>query len=61
MLHLPHFEFIRTVVGVDRLLYSVDYPYLTMAGARRFLEQVAVSQEEREKIAHGDAEKLFRM
>ncbi len=61
MLHLPHFEFIRTVVGVDRLLYSVDYPYLTMAGARRFLEQLPVSQEEREKIAHGNAEKLFRM
>ncbi len=61
MLNLPHFEFIRTVVGVDRILYSVDYPYLTLAGARRFVETLPISMEEREKIAHGNAEKLFRI
>ena len=61
MLNLPHFEFIRSVVGVDRILYAVDYPYLTLAGARRFLETLPVSEEEREKIAHGNAEQLFRM
>ena len=61
MMNLPHFEFIRSVVGVERILYSVDYPYLTLAGARRFLETLPVSAEEREKIAGGNAEKLFRM
>ncbi len=61
MLNLPHFEFIRSVVGVDRILYSVDYPYLTLAGARRFLETLPVSVEDREKIAHANAEELFRM
>ena len=34
MLNLPHFQFIHTVLGVDRILYSVDYPYLMVAGAR---------------------------
>lgn len=61
MMSLPQFEFIHKVVGADRILYSVDYPFLTLAGARRFLETVPVSQGDKEKIAHGNAELLFRM
>ena len=61
MMSLPQFEFILKVIGVDRILYSVDYPYLTLAGARRFLESLPVSPEEKEKIAHGNAELLFRI
>ncbi len=59
MMYLPHFEFIRKVVGEDRILYSIDYPYLTMAGARRFLETLPISQGGKDKIAHTNAEKLF--
>jgi predicted TIM-barrel fold metal-dependent hydrolase len=61
MLNSPHFEFIQKVLGVERILYSIDYPYLTLAGARRFLESLAISQEEKEQIAHGNAERLFRL
>ncbi len=61
MLNLPHFEFIHKVLGAERILYAVDYPYLTLTGARRFLETLPTSQEDREKIAHGNAEALFRM
>ena len=61
MMSLPQFEFIQKVVGVDRILYSVDYPFLTLAGARRFLESLPVSQEDKEKMAHGNAERLFRL
>jgi hypothetical protein len=59
MLHLPHFEFIRTILGADRILYSIDYPYLTMDGARRFLEALPISQAEKDMIAHGNAERLL--
>ena len=61
MMSLPQFEFIHKVIGVDRILYSVDYPYLTLAGARRFLESLPVSQEDKEKMAHRNAEQLFRI
>ncbi len=61
MLNQPHFEFIHKVIGADRILYSVDYPYLTLAGARRFLETLPVSQEDKEMIAHGNAEALFQL
>jgi predicted TIM-barrel fold metal-dependent hydrolase len=61
MLNAPHFEFILKVVGADRIIYSVDYPYLTLVGARAFLQGLPLGQEEREKIAHGNAEALFRL
>jgi hypothetical protein len=61
MLNLPHFEFIHKVVGADRILFAVDYPYLTLTGARDFLEGLSIPQEEKEKIAHENAEALFRL
>jgi uncharacterized protein len=48
-------------VGVDRIMFSADYPYGSMAAARAFLEQIPVSAADRERIAHGNAEKLFRV
>ena len=46
-------------VGAGRIMFSVDYPYGSMAEARAFLEQLPVSPENREAIAHGNAEKLL--
>jgi predicted TIM-barrel fold metal-dependent hydrolase len=48
-------------VGVERIMFSVDYPYGSMAEARSFLEHLPVSDADRERIAHGNAERLFRM
>ena len=59
MLNLPHFEFTRTLLGADRIIYSVDYPYLSNTGAREFLENLPISQAERDKIAHGNVETLL--
>jgi predicted TIM-barrel fold metal-dependent hydrolase len=46
-------------VGVDRIMFSVDHPYGSMAEARAFLQQLPVSEADRERIAHGNAEKLL--
>ncbi len=46
-------------VGVERIMFSADHPYASMAAARAFLEQIPVSAADRERIAHGNAEKLF--
>jgi hypothetical protein len=46
-------------VGVDRIMFSADHPYASMAKARAFLDQLPVSAADRERIAHGTAEKLF--
>ena len=46
-------------VGVDRIMFSADYPYGSMAQARAFLDQLPVSASDRERIAHGNAERLL--
>jgi uncharacterized protein len=48
-------------VGVDRIMFSVDYPYGSMAEARSFLNQIPVTEAERRNIAHGNAERLFNL
>jgi len=46
-------------VGVPRIMFSADHPYQSMPLARAFLDQLPVSAADRERIAHGNAEKLF--
>jgi uncharacterized protein len=46
-------------VGVDRIMFSVDHPYGSMTEARAFLHHLPVSKADRERIAHGNAEKLL--
>lgn len=61
MFTLPHFKFTLDTIGVDRILYSVDYPYIGNEGAREFLENAPISQADKEKIAHGNAERLLKL
>ncbi len=48
-------------VGVDRIMFSADYPYASMAEAHVFLDQLPVSTADKERIAHGNAEQLLRL
>ena len=47
--------------GVDRIMFSVDYPFASNARARAFLDTLPVSPADREKIAHGNADRLLRL
>jgi predicted TIM-barrel fold metal-dependent hydrolase len=48
-------------VGVDRIMFSADYPYGSMEKGRAFLSQLPISDADREKIAHFNAERLLRL
>jgi uncharacterized protein len=47
--------------GADRLLFSVDYPFGNNVAAVAFLKNLPVSPEDREKIAHKNADALLRL
>jgi uncharacterized protein len=47
--------------GADRIMFSVDYPFASNARARAFLDALPVSPADREKIAHGNADRLLRL
>ena len=44
------------MIGVDRILFSTDYPFVPVlqGGVRRFQEAVGLSDADREKIASGN-------
>jgi 2,3-dihydroxybenzoate decarboxylase len=48
-------------VGADALMFSVDYPYESSYQAVKGFEQTTLSATDREKIAHGNAERLLRI
>jgi uncharacterized protein len=58
---IPPFLCMLQVVGADRIMFSVDYPVSPNAVGRKFLDSLAVSPEDLEKIAHGNAEKLLNL
>ncbi len=41
-------------------MFSADHPYQSMVQARAFVERLPVSAADEERIAHGNAERLFR-
>ncbi|GAA3524985.1 amidohydrolase family protein [Amycolatopsis ultiminotia] len=52
-------RFCVEAVGADRILHSVDYPFLGNEGAVPFLTEADLSTEDKHRIAHGNAEKLL--
>jgi 2,3-dihydroxybenzoate decarboxylase len=48
-------------VGADAVLFSVDYPYESSHEAVAGLERTTLSDSDREKIAHGNAERILRL
>jgi len=59
--YLPAFLNLLLQVGVERILFSADYPYAPMESARNFLDQLSVSPADKEQIAHGNAERLLKI
>jgi uncharacterized protein len=51
------------VVGIERLMYSVDYPFSPNTHGREFLKKAAgvLSAEDMEKLAGGNAEKVLKI
>jgi predicted TIM-barrel fold metal-dependent hydrolase len=46
-------------VGIDRVVFTADHPYGSMKAARQFFDQMPINVNEKEKIAHLNAERLL--
>jgi uncharacterized protein len=47
--------------GIDRLMFSVDYPYASNADGRAFLDNLPLAPADLAKFAHGNADRLLRL
>jgi predicted TIM-barrel fold metal-dependent hydrolase len=57
----PPFLAALTTFGIDRLMFSVDYPYASNADGRAFLDNLPLSPADLEKFAHGNADRLLKL
>jgi 2,3-dihydroxybenzoate decarboxylase len=48
-------------VGVDNVMFSIDYPYEPTAEAVRFLDTAPLAPADLARIAHGNADRLLRL
>jgi predicted TIM-barrel fold metal-dependent hydrolase len=58
---VPVFDCARAMLGLDNLMFSVDYPFQDNFAAMEFLERCDLSAEDKERFAHRTAEKLLRL
>jgi predicted TIM-barrel fold metal-dependent hydrolase len=49
------------VMGADRIMFSVDYPFSTNEQGRAFLDHASLSPADKEKISHLNTERLLRL
>lgn len=47
--------------GIDRMMFSVDYPFSSNEKGKAFLDSLDLPQADLEKLAHGNADKLLKL
>ena len=59
--HTPALTNVIAEVGVDRVMYSVDYPFEDMGAGKEWFDRASISEPDRLKIARANAQRLFRL
>ena len=57
----PVVEFVSSVLGAEKILFAVDYPFESNKQAAQFAESMTIPAGDKEKICHANAEKLLRI
>jgi len=57
----PVFDCAVAMLGIDRLMFSVDYPFQDSETAMEFLRHCALSPDDKERFAHGNADQLLKL
>lgn len=57
----PPFIAALQTFGIDRIMFSIDYPFAPNAAGRKFLNQVALSPSDMAKLTHGNADALLKL
>jgi uncharacterized protein len=57
----PPFIAALETFGIDRIMFSVDYPYAPNANGRAFLDRLSISPADMAKLTHGNADALLKL
>jgi predicted TIM-barrel fold metal-dependent hydrolase len=57
----PPFLAALLTFGIDRIMFSVDYPYSPNAKGRAFLDRLSLAPADMAKLTHGNADALLKL
>jgi 5-carboxyvanillate decarboxylase len=57
----PVLKYCHEVLGPDNIMFAIDYPYQESVEAANFMNSAPLPEADCEKIAHGNAERIFRI
>jgi len=57
----PALRFCIEAVSADNIMFAIDYPYQVTEGAVQFMNDVPLPDEDKRKIFHQNAERVFRI
>jgi len=57
----PAFLCTLLAMGADNIIFAIDWPYEPNRAGMEFFHKLSISDGDREKIAHGNAERILRM
>ena len=57
----PAIQFAQQVLGVERVMYAMDYPYQFVPEEVKVTDEMPISEADRRKLYQGNAEQLFRL
>ena len=57
----PALQLVHAALGADRILFATDYPRESIKDAVQFIQSMPISDSDKGKILHLNAEKLLRL
>jgi predicted TIM-barrel fold metal-dependent hydrolase len=57
----PVLQFVIAALGADKIMFATDYPVGSCKEVVQFIKSAAISDTDREKICHINAENIFRL
>jgi 2,3-dihydroxybenzoate decarboxylase/5-carboxyvanillate decarboxylase len=54
-------KYVIEVLGVDNVMWAIDYPYQAAPGSVEFMNAAPVAEADREKLFHRNAERVFKI
>jgi predicted TIM-barrel fold metal-dependent hydrolase len=57
----PPLRLAMDTIGVDRIMFAIDHPYSFNQQGREFLDKLTISDADKAKITHLNAERLLRI
>jgi 2,3-dihydroxybenzoate decarboxylase len=57
----PAIQFCISVLGIERVMYAIDYPYQFVPEEVKVTDELPISEADRRKLYQENAERVFKL